>query len=351
MSDCNHLKVFNQVAKDSILDIAIVTGEEPHILPFIKNPLLCKFLKVIGLISCHIDMGNKIRKNKDKQAIIVHGFSNGFLIFTYCFSLFTTKNVYVLTHHNIQQAFDNLPSRLMLKFYNSLNYKFILNETSMILKYLGFSDKEIDKHLFLLHPVVKTEPLNVSNSELSKQKKIGLIGKFRKGKKMEKTLQLLLNIQKKIDFELIIGTDDFSPFTKLDNNKIKLVNTCEKDDYYATLAECDIIILNYEKSKYFYRCSGVAADAIGTKTFVLCPNFPLMNNQISYPSKVGLLYENESDLETAIQQSLNLVSNNVILFENHYSERSIENIASDFAKQLETKINLVKSDYFLRGFN
>jgi hypothetical protein len=342
MSDCNHLTVFNQVAKDSIIDIAIVTGKEPQILPFIKNPLICKFLKAIGLISCHIDMGKKIRKNKDKQAIIVHGFSNEFLIFTYCFSLFTTKNVYILTHHNIQQAFDNLPSRLMLKFYNLLNYKFILNETSMILKYLGFSDKEIDKHISLLHPVVKVEALNVSKSKLNKQKKIGLIGNFRKGKKMEKTLQLLLNIQKKIDFKLIIGTDDLSPFTKLDKNEIKLVNTCKIDEYYHTLAECDIIILNYEKSKYFYRCSGVAADAIGTKTFVLCPNFPLMNNQISYPSKVGFIYENESDLETAIQQSLNLVSNNIILFENHYLERSIENIASNFARQLETKINLVK---------
>jgi hypothetical protein len=134
---------------------------------------------------------------------------------------------------------------------------------------------------------------------------------------MEETLQLLLKIQKSIDFILIIGTDDLSPFTELeiDNNRIKLVNTSKKDDYHTTLTECDIIILNYEKSKYFYRCSGVAADAIGTKTFVLCPNFPLMNNQINYPTQVGISYENESDLETAIQQSLELVRNDFILFE------------------------------------
>jgi hypothetical protein len=344
MSDCNHLKVFNQVAKDSILDIAIITGEEPHILPSIKHPLIRKFFKAIGLTLCHIDIGKKIRKNKNKQVIIVHGFSNEFLIFTYCFSLFTTKNVYILTHHNIQQAFDNLLSRFMLKLYNSLNYKFILNETAMILKDIDFSDKDIDKHISLLHPVVKTESLNVCNRELNKQKKIGLIGKFRQGKKMQKTLQLLLKIQKSMDFILIIGTDDLSSFTELDidNNRIKLVNTSKKDDYYTTLAECDIIILNYEKSKYFYRCSGVAADAIGTKTFVLCPNFPLMNNQINYPTQVGFSYKNESELETAIQQSVELVSNNVILFDEHYIERSIGNISSNLARHLEAKLNVFK---------
>ncbi len=108
------------------------------------------------------------------------------------------------------------------------------------------------------------------------------------------------------------------------------------------MTECDIIILNYEKSKYFYRCSGVAADAIGTKTFVLCPNFPLMNNQINYPTQVGISYENESDLETAIQQSLELVSNDFISFEEHYIERSIGNISSDLARHLEAKLNVVK---------
>lgn len=344
MSDCNHLQVFNQVAKELILDIAIITGQEPHILPSIKNPLLCKLFKAIGLTLCHIDMGKKIRINKNKQVIILHGFSNKFLIFTYCFSLFTTKNVYILTHHNIQQAFDNLPSRFMLKLYNLLNYKFILNETFMILKDIGFSDKDIDKHISLLHPVVQSKLLNVSNRELNQQKKIGLIGKYRQGKKMEETLKLLLKIQKSIDFILIIGTDDLSPFTELeiDNNRIKLVNTSKKDDYHTTLTECDIIILNYEKSKYFYRCSGVAADAIGTKTFVLCPNFPLMNNQINYPTQVGISYENESDLETAIQQSLELVSNDFILFEEHYIERSIGNISSDLARHLEAKLNVVK---------
>lgn len=214
----------------------------------------------------------------------------------------------------------------------------------MILKDIGFSDKDIDKHISLLHPVVQSKLLNVSNRELNQQKKIGLIGKYRQGKKMEETLQLLLKIQKSIDFILIIGTDDLSPFTELeiDNNRIKLVNTSKKDDYHTTLTECDIIILNYEKSKYFYRCSGVAADAIGTKTFVLCPNFPLMNNQINYPTQVGISYENESDLETAIQQSLELVNNDFILFEEHYIDRSIGNISSDLARHLEAKLNVVK---------
>jgi hypothetical protein len=101
-----------------------------------------------------------------------------------------------------------------------------------------------------------------------------------------------------------------------------------------------MVILNYQKSKYFYRCSGVTADAIGTKAFVICPNFPLMNNQINYPTKVDISYENESQLKTVIQEALNFIENNVVLFEKHYTEPSIENVAAKFIKNLEIKINL-----------
>jgi hypothetical protein len=156
MTDCNHLKIFNQVAEKSSLDIAVITGDEPHILPSIKNLGLRKIFKAIALITYHINIDIKIRLNRHKQVILVHGFSNEFLIFTYLFSLFISKNVYLLTHHNIQQAFHELPSRLILKLYSILNYKFILNESYTVLKNIGFSDKEIDKHILLLHPVIKS---------------------------------------------------------------------------------------------------------------------------------------------------------------------------------------------------
>lgn len=338
MSDCKHLQVFNQVAKDSILDIAVVTGDVPYILPVIKNSLLRKLFKAISLISCHIDIGNKIRKNKNKQAVIVHGFSNEFLLVTYFCSLFLTKNVYLLTHHNIQQAFQNPMFRVMLKLYAFLKYKFILNETLLVLKDIGFSEQQIANCISINHPVLKIKPFDTPNNCLSRQKKIGLIGQARKEKRIEKTLKLLIKLQKKLDFQLVVGTDDLSSFDELDMNEVKLINTSDRNDYYAALAACDIVVLNYACSKYLYRCSGVIADAIGTQTFVICPNFPLMSNQINYPTKVGLSYQNESDLEAVIQQAIEICSSSHLQFENHYIERSIEKAVFNFNKDLKIRM-------------
>lgn len=125
MSDCNQLEIFNEAAKLSTYDIFVITGNEPKLFPYFKDLRLRKILKILELIICHIELGQKILKNKKKDAIIIHGFSTEFLIFTYLFSLFWTKNVYCLTHHNIQQAFQNQIIRLMFKMYHSLHYKFI----------------------------------------------------------------------------------------------------------------------------------------------------------------------------------------------------------------------------------
>lgn len=350
MSDCNQLMIFNKAAKLSTYDIFVITGNESKLFPYFKNLLLRKTLKIPELIICHIDLGQKILKNRNRDAIIIHGFSTFFLIFTYISSLFWAKNVYCLTHHNIQQAFQNPIMRLIFKVYHSLHYKFIVNETCLALNNLGFSDQEIAQHLSLLHPVIRVNSSSIfssdqmieqsSSNEINK-KKIGLVGKFRQEKQFGKTLNLLLKLQKKLDFSLIIGTDDFSSFCKMNLDGAKLVNTSTKDDYFAVLTSCEVIVLNYEESKYFYRCSGVAADAISTKTYVVCPNFPFMSNQINYPAQVGTLYENESDLEIAIQQALKLISaSDNTAFEAHYTERSIEKIASTLVKDIEFRIDL-----------
>lgn len=229
-----------------------------------------------------------------------------------------------------------------------------MNETSSVLKNLGFGKQESGQHISLLHPVLKVDFSSIFNvdkviSQLNSneigKRKIGLVGKVRQGKQFDKTLDLLLKLQKKLDFLLVIGTDDFSSFSKINLDGAKLVNTFTKDDYLAVLASCDFIVLNYEESKYFYRCSGVAADALGTRTYVVCPNFPFMSHQIDYPAKVGIIYENVSDLEMAIQQALILIpASENPAFESHYTERSIKKIASVLVKDIESRIVLNRQE-------
>jgi len=342
MADCNHLQTLIEAAKLLTYDIVVVQEVPPQLLPALKNPLLRKLIKILELTISHAKAGNQIREHRYRDAIIVHGFSTEFLVFTFIFSRFQAKNVYFLTHHNVQQAFQSSFIGLLFQMYHSLGYRFILNETTSILKELGYSENQISQDVKLLHPIVKMNPPNLLNDDT--RKKIGLVGKIRKGKQFDKTFNLLLEIQKSLDFVLVIGTDDFSYFNEIDTTEIKLVDTSTRDNYFAALALCDIIVLNYEKSKYFYRCSGVAADAISVGTCVVCPDFPLMRNQINYPTKVGVLYDSELELEQAIRKAMEMVSNPIdASFKEHYMERSIEKVAASFAEVIQSQIELRKS--------
>jgi hypothetical protein len=349
MTDCNQFTIFEKVAEISKHDLFAITGNEHRLFPAIKDSSLRKILKIFQLIICHVELGLKILKNRNKDAIIIHGFSTEFLIFTYIFSLFRAKNVYVLTHHNIQQAFHSPISRLLFKIYYSCGYRFIVNETSSMLNCIGFSEQESRQHISLPHPVVGIDDATIRNSkELIQQidgnkinqKKIGIVGKIRQGKQVSETLNFLMQLQDKLDFLLVIGTDDFSPMSNIRSDKIELLDTSTKDSYLSVLALCDIVVLNYDESKYLYRCSGVAADAIGARTYVVCPNFPVMSNQLNYPAQVGILYHNESDLEMAIEQALELApAAENAAFESHYRERSIENLASALAQDIQAQLS------------
>ena len=326
-------------AKFSKNDICVITGNAPSLFPNIKNVLLQKVFKVITLVINHIDLGRKINKAKDKDAVIVYSFSTEFLFFSFLVS-FWTKNVYLVNNHNIQQANENPFMNLMLKIYHYLKYKFIVLENSAILRDLGYEKQELEQHISLPHSVVDSG--NIANKfelfddqEMSK-KKVGIIGESRKGKNFSNTLNLMLKISKNSDILLIIGTDDFSCFDGMDLQGIKLIDTSTNDAYMAALAACDVVVLNYEKSKYFYRCSGVAADAIGVRTYVVCPDFPFMSSQVNYPAQVGVVYQDETDLELALQQALALTFNSDnSAFESHYIERSLAKTAAILDQAIE----------------
>jgi glycosyltransferase involved in cell wall biosynthesis len=324
----NLLLSLQKAAEIAKKDIVIITAEEPKLFPAIQNKLLRKILKLLALIISHISMGWQIHQNRHRDAQIVYGFSTEVWLFAWVASLFWTKNVYLQNHHNIQQACENPLMRWLLKLYDFLNYKYVVNETTSALKDLGYSEEKISKHISLITPIIPETAKNLFPDVEIPKNKVGIVGQIRKGKQVEETIKLLLNLQDKLDFLLVVGTDDFSALEGMNLARVKLVNTAARDDYMAVIASCDVIILNYEKAKYYYRCSGVAMDAIAVRTYVICPNFPLMNHQLIYPSQVGLLYNHQTELETVLKQAFQLLpAKENPAFDQQYQARSIAKIA------------------------
>ncbi len=150
----------------------------------------------------------------------------------------------------------------------------------------------------------------------------------RSGKRTSAALESVLKVREKLDILLIIGTNDLSCFDGTDLQGIELVDTTSNDSYMAALSACDVVVLNYERSRYFHRSSGGIGDAVSVQTYVVCPDFPLLSSQVNYPAKVGVVYQDETDLEIALREALELAGNpDKSVFELHYAERSIAKTA------------------------
>jgi hypothetical protein len=314
-----------ETARLSQHDVRVVIVPEPQLAKRRLAGWQRHCLKVLSLGLKHMRVGTQIAIGKAQDAVILPDFSTEFLWLTYLFSGFQTRNVYVLVHHNVQQALHNPLIRGMLKVYSGLGYKFILNETLAPLRDLGYHKPEERGHAVLLHPV-QAESIAATQPEAIP--KVGIVGSVRKGKRFAETLALLQQLQTQLDFTLVLGIDAPEQFQHLANDRLCVMDTASHAQYLAVIAHCDVIILNYDESQYRYRCSGVAADAIGCRTYVVAPDYPMIRHQVMSPSPVGVLYQDESALESALTQALALPTTATNpAFDQHYADRSAAGLA------------------------
>ena len=70
------------------------------------------------------------------------------------------------------------------------------------------------------------------------------------------------------------------------------------------------------------------------KTAVICPNFPLLNNMINYPVKVGITFEKLNSLKFILLNYINTSWLNSINWEKYLEERNIKKIAKKIVSKI-----------------
>ena len=105
---------------------------------------------------------------------------------------------------------------------------------------------------------------------------------------------------------LLLGCPEAEVLALWQQRGFEVVDTTRREAYLAALDRCDLVILNYQRERYEYRPSGVAADALARGAAVVCPDFPLMRQQLTAPAVVGAVFEQLDDLERAVTQALAL---------------------------------------------
>ena len=335
------------VFQTAILDAADQTQTRLFIQPLypipdlgqekVRNKLISRTLKGIARILDHIRMAQYVSQlDNGYNAVLYTMFLNIPVFLTFLFSGFRSKNVYFLAHF-IQQIRQRRLYIWLFKFYIFLGYKFIVFEDLSLLASAGFTAKEMGAFSAIPHPVLdKNSPIPVKKP--NQRKKVGLIGYHRSEKQMQQIMELLLRLQNKLNYDLILGTNDISDFNEIHfDNRTTFFNTTSRNDYFKALSVCDIIVNNYQEGHYYLRSSGVIADAIGTHTYCICPDFPIIRQQVVWPAPIGKVFKSIDSLPEVLNEVLNWEDAKMNpAFELHYQQRSSLTLANLFDEIMKT---------------
>ncbi|MEB3881884.1 hypothetical protein [Lyngbya sp. CCY1209] len=129
------------------------------------------------------------------------------------------------------------------------------------------------------HPIVgEVEPRLKPGERLPSDAKIkiGVVGQIRPDKPIAKVVeQLSTYVSAHPNCELIVGTPFGQKPKELDGIDATLRDTTEEAEYLKVLREIDILVIHYDRDRYYYRTSGVISDAGSIRGRERCYHLPL----------------------------------------------------------------------------
>ena len=116
-----------------------------------------------------------------------------------------------------------------------------------------------------------------------------------------------------------------------------LVGAHVRDSYLWMINKADIALFNYQPDHYFYRHSGVILDCAAARTFVICPDFPLLQSMISYPTPIGLSFGGLSELPSLLATAHGQIIQKSIDWHTYHSQRSLPLILKGFNSEINAR--------------
>lgn len=132
--------------------------------------------------------------------------------------------------------------------------------------------------------------------------RIGVLTSFRKEQRADELINYLCKTcsDRSLNWELAVATHYPVHLDRV-MTKIDVALPLESDeDYWNAICSFDVIVLFYNSTAYEHRTSGIIADAIACAVPVICPDYPIMNRQVNWPAKMGLVYRNLEELPSLI---------------------------------------------------
>jgi hypothetical protein len=290
-------------------------------------------LKKIEYIYAHLVFFGKIFKNRRKDLIIVREFLNLPLAFSWPFFFWFRKKLLFVMNHNLQKAHTNKVDAIFLRILFKLGMRPLFLESDSGLDELGVV---LLKNCYLILPI--PIPKSSCKSKNDNRFTVGIIGDNRKEKKISCLAELLYEVCDRNGMTLLLGSTDQSLLDEWRGRGVTTINTLDPINYELAFSLSDAIVLNYDREAYYYRSSGVICDAIAANTVVVCPDYPILNDQITRFGRAGISFSSEEDIESillAIKDGYDEFERG-LLSQQRY--RAVENISALLEKYVEAVV-------------
>ncbi len=253
------------------------------------------------------------------------------------------KIIFILNH--VQQfALESSYHRVMLQYFKFFHFYTINFEISddILPAAIRFNERS---SLIIPHPVdcsFKPRLLPGDRVPPNAQLKLGVVGFPRDGKPIVRLAEYVYNLAKKgtLGCDVVIGTHSkWAAFESLQKLGVPVVATDTRQSYIDTLRSLDIAVYLFEKDKYYYRASGVIADALACGCHVVCSDYPVLKHQIMWPVRVGTTFTTLDDLPEAIREASEIVYS--VGQDNHWEyrkQRDARSIAEKIDCFLDNKV-------------
>jgi glycosyltransferase involved in cell wall biosynthesis len=263
-------------------------------------------VKALIFLVPHARLAGQIWRRSEHDLILVREFLTTLLLVVWPLIWPQRRRVYFLINHNLQEAHRRRLERAVLRLLYRTGCRFACFETTSGCAEIGiFPDPE--RILVLPHPLAGAIVTRKTTAPAG-EPVVGVIGAMRAEKGSDAVLLALLEVRKqgRLPVRLVLGCPEAEVRAAWQSRGYEVIDTSSRAAYLAALDLCDVVVLNYQRERYLYRPSGVAADALSRGAAVVCPDFPLIRLQLSSPAMVGAVFDGLDELPAATLRALAL---------------------------------------------
>ena len=254
------------------------------------------------------------------RIIFLREYNNYGFVFLLLSGFIFRKKILFNVNHNIKSLLQHKKKERLCKFFNA---------ELVIFEHIKYPENS-PRWFFPFNSIKTNQKIHKKDEAIN----IGVVGSSRSEKQADKLLELLVSQKKNGAFKnskFWLGSSIDTRSSQDQKENIIFFDTSLNKSYHELLKKLDIVVINYS-SDYFFRTSGVIADAIQNGCAVIAPNYELIRNQIQWPVSVGLNYDNEFDFIKKLLELEEFYKNGGKFdFKTYFETRSVD--------KLKTSIN------------